>query len=349
MANVSSFSGAMPVIPGGTVEVARLTATGASTGITIAQTFASASNLFSSSATVIADGSTSFLVEVHIPLVYSLAASFQGRVSLVNGTSEYGRVITTDIADAFAGVSQYGQMVITPSAGTLSLNARIWRNNGNSGNAYYGDGVGSNYAPALMRISKIVNQNDGLKPFWTPPVVTQLPSQATVGDQVIYAADATNGVYWQLQYDGLGTYPWKFVGGAPLWTGFISGENWSGSEFTASQTYTATGFTACSVTVPLPGDYDVSAKMNAYITGAHMGGMRVRKSTDATSYAWQSAHALIHNPSAAMGGTAMANIRFTALVASEILRMEHASSFSGASLYAWSRTMNVTPVRVKAA
>jgi len=118
--------------------------------------------------------------------------------------------------------------------------ARSWT--GNSANSYIASDVS-------IRVSKIVNQNDGLKPFWTPPIVTQLPSNATVGDQVVYAADATNGVYWSLYYDGIGTYPWKFVGGGPLSNTTAGGNNSRGSYGAIT--------TGPSVTVPFAGDYEV--------------------------------------------------------------------------------------------
>jgi hypothetical protein len=200
MANVSSFAGAFPVIPGGLVEVARLTATGANSGTAVTQTYAAASNLFSSNATVVADGSSSFLVEVFVPLIYGTGSSFQLRVSLSQNGSEGGRLAVFDNIDAFTGVPAYGQIVLTPAAGTLTLNARIWTGNTAGALAFYGTGSGTQYAPAMLRVSKIVNQNDGLKPFWTPPVVTQLPSQANEGDQVLLYSSSPYAGYQTHQY-----------------------------------------------------------------------------------------------------------------------------------------------------
>jgi hypothetical protein len=50
----------------------------------------------------------------------------------------------------------------------------------------------------------------------------------------------------------------------------------------------------------------------------------------------------------ASGGLVMAHVRFTAISANELFRMEHASSNTGAAAYAWGRTLTATPIRVKA-
>lgn len=81
----------------------------------------------------------------------------------------------------------------------------------------------------------------------SPLVVTSLPGSPSVGDVVIYRADATNGVHWQLVYDGVGSYPWKFIGGAPLWA-----ENTTNVSTSAS-TYQTTNMP--TITIPLAGDY----------------------------------------------------------------------------------------------
>lgn len=82
----------------------------------------------------------------------------------------------------------------------------------------------------------------------TPPIVTTLPVNPQFGEVVTYAADATNGVYWTLQYDGGGTYPWKFVGGSNLYA----------AQSGSYQSITSTSYVALaglSITAPLDGDY----------------------------------------------------------------------------------------------
>lgn len=83
-----------------------------------------------------------------------------------------------------------------------------------------------------------------------PTIVTQLPTDAKVGETVFYAADAATGVYWQLMYDELGSYPWKYVGGAPLYR----------IGPMAYQKITSTSYIdldGMAISTHLPGDYDV--------------------------------------------------------------------------------------------
>jgi microcystin-dependent protein len=84
----------------------------------------------------------------------------------------------------------------------------------------------------------------------TPPIVTALPVNPQFGEVVTYAADATNGVYWDLQYDASGTYPWKFIGGGPL-----TASSTAGLSGTISNTGFVAGTPDLAVALPLSGDY----------------------------------------------------------------------------------------------
>lgn len=101
------------------------------------------------------------------------------------------------------------------------------------------------------------------------PLVTALPTVGlTEGMVVAYqnAAMATLGVIWLLRYRSGGTYPWEFVGGAPL----ISATDTTIRQLPAgTTTYTALTGTP-SITVPLAGDYDVTimGDMNLQTAGA---------------------------------------------------------------------------------
>ena len=248
MANVSSFSGAMPVIPGGEVEIARVTRTNGSGGIgSLGTTWGTGSNFFSTSLTLVSDGASTYALEFYAPLAYSpsVAQQLAIRVSESDGTSD-GGIISFAGNAAAEGQSVFSRVFVTPSAGTATYNVRFSANTG-TGQIYCGVGGAGAYVPAYLRAVKIVNQNDGLKPVWTPPIVTQLPAQATFGDSVLFAADATNGVYWHLSYDGLGTYPWKFIGGAPFHSDLAA-------STTASAGAPASGGSP-SVAIALPGSY----------------------------------------------------------------------------------------------
>lgn len=115
-------------------------------------------------------------------------------------------------------------------------------------------GSGGNMPPFLVTnyIIKAIPDapRSGLAYGSTPPIVTALPANPQFGDVVTYIADATNGVAWNLQYDASGTYPWKFIGGAPLSASTTSGtSSYSGTSFALA----ASG--NLSVSLPLAGDY----------------------------------------------------------------------------------------------
>ncbi len=83
--------------------------------------------------------------------------------------------------------------------------------------------------------------------------VTVLPSGTLInGTTCVYKADVTNGIYWELIYDGLGTLPWKKLGGPPLFSEVMT------EQVTSSVAYTTLATAGPSITTPLKGDYDVS-------------------------------------------------------------------------------------------
>lgn len=96
-------------------------------------------------------------------------------------------------------------------------------------------------------------------------LTTTLPASPKIGEVVIYEADSTNGVFWALVYDGVGSYPWKFVGGPPLY-------DYGGGY----QTITSTSYvdlTGVTINTTLAGDYDVrldaqlqQPNVNGYVT-----------------------------------------------------------------------------------
>lgn len=101
-------------------------------------------------------------------------------------------------------------------------------------------------------------------------IVTELPtSKAIAGDKCSYKADATNGIMWDLVYDGEGTYPWKKIGGPPLLAEIET------IEETSSATYTNLTTVGPSITAPLKGDYVIELgcyllSNNAAVNAARM-------------------------------------------------------------------------------
>lgn len=182
MANVSSFSGAMPVIPGGTVELGYLPKTS-----TVPVNAGSGSQVsVVGPLTVVCDGSP-IMVEFYCE---EAAAATTAGAYLIASLWVDGAETTRTMGVVYAGAtgSNHGETLyavqrIIPAAGSHTIEIKGWSSA--AGNFYAAAGGTAAYAPMWLRVSKIVNQNDGLKPFWTPPVVTQLPSQATNGDQVL--------------------------------------------------------------------------------------------------------------------------------------------------------------------
>ena len=89
-----------------------------------------------------------------------------------------------------------------------------------------------------------------LRAFGTP--VSTLPASPVVGEVALYEADAANGIMWMLVYDGAGSYPWKYVGGPPLFAQYTTGFSTSSTSFTTDTNFT--GFP-----IPLAGDYFVTS------------------------------------------------------------------------------------------
>lgn len=174
----------------------------------------------------------------------------------------------------------------------------------------------------------------GMTATFTPPIVTSLPLVPQFGDQVVYAADATNGVYWLLQYDASGTYPWKFIGGPPLV------DVVAGGSATASPSYVALSGPTRSIV--LPGDYDISASFSASYAGNGAAGMGVQIGAGSDEdYAWGITASPGYNT------THVGTYRKT--VSSAVTLTSKVKSPQSVSVTFFERVLRTTPVRVKAA
>ncbi|MEK9738105.1 MAG: hypothetical protein VW438_00070 [Euryarchaeota archaeon] len=249
MANLSAFGGAQPITPGGLVELG-YGENDANLSIT-ATTGAGMDNI-SPELTVVCDGSP-IMVEFFCATARATVSGSGTTDALwftlkVDGSVQEERLGTIgNVAGGYGSLKPVHLAYrMTPTAGSHTFRVGGWVSNA-ARSGYIGGG--SPYPPAWIRVSKIVQQNDGLKPFWTPPLVTQLPTNPTVGDTVIYAADATNGVYWNLYYDGIGSYPWKYVGGPPLYD--------AGGGYQAITSTSYIDLTGVTINTTLAGDYDV--------------------------------------------------------------------------------------------
>jgi len=220
---------------------------------------------------------------------------------------------------------------LVPSTGTGYSNIQ----NAGSGNAH------NNTQPTLIVNYIIKAIADIARGGWytqsSPPVITQLPTNPAIGDEVYYLADLTNGIYWHLKYDGQGTYPWKYLGGPSL------------SAIVVAQTTTAAGTASGgtpSVAIPLAGDYTVNyggltttttgtagqyAVIVPYYNGSGLGQDHEIGAAGLTSYT-----------------TAAASRVFTFSVAATLALYYRADASTGIA-YFLRRYVNATPIRVKAA
>ena len=217
MANVSSFSGAMPVIPGGLVQVASVTRTSAYS--VSANTVGTAADVFSTPLTFVANGADQYLIEFYCPHAAS-ATTLNANANAwltTGGSSEIGAIAVVGWGNGSAPIRcpVHTQYTYIPAAGVVTLNVRVTYGTATTSWTAGNAGGGGQTMPMMLRASRIVSQNDGLKPFWKPPIVTQLPTLAQVGDQVVYQFTGTNnvGALLLMQYNGTA---WKPLGQATL-------------------------------------------------------------------------------------------------------------------------------------
>ena len=101
-------------------------------------------------------------------------------------------------------------------------------------------------------------------PVTTPQVVTtSLPSSPVDGQECYFVADATNGIVWHLKYRSASasTHKWELVGGSHLYAGPLGSVS-----STASFPIVITG--GPSLTLPLPGDYQIDFGVYGQCTSA---------------------------------------------------------------------------------
>lgn len=103
-------------------------------------------------------------------------------------------------------------------------------------------------------------------------IVSALPPDPYDGQQILYIADAANGVAWNLVYlDKLpAPYKWLYIGGPPL-----SAESGSTSGASSLNTWGASGAPNLTLPVPLHGDYLVHATALIENNGATTGAARL--------------------------------------------------------------------------
>lgn len=173
--------------------------------------------------------------------------------------------------------------------------------------------------------------------------VTSLPGSPTDGQVIHYAADATNGVIWQLRYrsGATGSYKWEFIGGPPL----IARVDTSQSKSTTGS-YGDLTTVGPTVTTPLAGDYDVdigvfmasSANVANIANASYTIGATAPADADAIQAAWNAS-------ASTQGSTGHRRNRATAIAASTALKLQYKLAAAGSTSFA-GRWIAITPVRV---
>jgi hypothetical protein len=181
----------------------------------------------------------------------------------------------------------------------------------------------------------------------TPPIVTALPSNPQFGDVVTYIADATNGVAWNLQYDATGTYPWKFIGGAPLNASAVG--TYTTPATGATSNYVNSGLSGSpTITAPLSGDYITRVNANGKTSNSSPAPGVFISYASAVPGSWDGADSL------ASGGVASSYVlgaqkRGTVTAASQAIALVWTNANIGGTVSFYSIYMSAMPIRVKAA
>jgi microcystin-dependent protein len=279
------------------------------------------------------------------------------------GVISGGTALTARTRGAFGGDErlqshQHNYSEVTTSGGSVNSSGDIiWAVSGGNvvdkaGFGYLktkttGSGGAENMPPFLVTnyIIKAVPDapRSGLAYGSTPPIVTALPANPQFGDVVTYIADAANGVAWNLQYDATGTYPWKFIGGAPLTSEVDTDE----SIAAATTTYTALATAGPSITAALAGDYIIEHGARYYPGSVIQQGYM---SYDIGGSAASDTDGIFFEAAAATYGTTGSRLRKkTGLSASTAIVAKYRHTSASSTVNFSRRWMSLTPVRVKAA
>ena len=181
-----------------------------------------------------------------------------------------------------------------------------------------------------------------------PTYETALPGSPVDGQEVYYAADATNGVIWHLRYrSGGGTYKWEFVGGSPLYKADNDVRSVTSGTFTDIPTDTIVQ------AVPLAGEYLVQHGANMEINPGNrtaLYGYAITDANDANATNPDDRQCTILGQPVSSGAilasyNQMANVR-TITTAGYKFRERAKSTFVTDTLTVYARRLVVTPIRV---
>lgn len=289
--------------------------------------------------TVVCDGSP---IELECYLAGARPDFTTNNANLVIQLYEDGSLINSQFALIVTGAAGDDHMPHTvrirktPSAGIHTYEVRAYVN---TGSGYISSNI-LGRPHSYLRASKILQASQLLVTQSNAPLVTSLPANPIVGQEVIYIADATNGVYWRLYYDGIGSYPWKFVGGPP-----ILNRVFANGESTTSSSYAALTTAGPTLTLPLAGDYDVNiSAITASTAAAHYSGISSYDvGATGASDTWGAHFGVNYGPG--FGSHSNKTYRHAGLAASTLLVGKYRAPQS-VQVYFNERVLTATPVRV---
>jgi hypothetical protein len=169
-------------------------------------------------------------------------------------------------------------------------------------------------------------------------LATSLPPEPSLGQEVFFLADAANEIVWHLIYLPVpgGSYPWKFLGGAAMYS-YIAGP-----ISTTNSTYNNAG--GPTVQVPLSGDYIGVHGARGTSSDGNVGRQHLQNASiaqlanDGAEIIWTGAGNLTHSSVA----------RLLAMTAGHTIRVVHAKDTAAAPTITCSQIfLAVTPIRVK--
>jgi hypothetical protein len=318
---------------------------------TITATTAATAQTLMGAVTVVCDGSP---IELEVFLAGARPDTAAGNrqlylTLLIDGSrvlDQFGLVITPSAGDVFRPTTMRKRL--TPTAGVHTYEVRAYVD---AGTGFIESGSTPTRNASYIKVNKIIQASQFIVPLASAPLVTSLPSVPIVGQEVRYVADATNGVYWNLHYDGLGTYPWKFIGGRELTSMVLANQ---GVGLTTN-TYIDLGTVGPQITVPLAGDYRIewgsNASLNAGVsTVAGMGIKFGSASAPANANPETRWVAHIGQPTTSGGAIRAAISNFdiaTDVAASTLIKAQYFHNNGNIAAFAY-RSLSIVPIRVKA-
>lgn len=176
-------------------------------------------------------------------------------------------------------------------------------------------------------------------PVTSAPYVTGLPASPVDGQEVYYAADASNGTIWHLRYrsGSSSSYKWEFVGGPPMTASISANETATGSGWLDLAT------PGPLVTSPLAGEYIYLFRSDTYYDGDQRQSAIAISVNNAAPTVMDAFY--ITAAAASSATNLMGSGRVTVATAGHTIKMRYSRDATGTANFRW-RHLQVVPVRV---